>query len=146
MSIYYPRDNCLVSLRCLAMKIYLQNSRFQICGGECHGTNLSHDRADNVSGSWIAQSIEHSPCKWEVPGLSPSLTAYFSHPVTLAIPIARFEINFTMHKQSLNKGNTAACTRKYMPMVHTFFMGFLVDIKPQAIILVKNQYLLDRTG
>ena len=43
---------------------------------------LSHHRGDNVSGSWIAWSVEHSPCKQGVPGSSPGLTAHFSHPVT----------------------------------------------------------------
>ena len=45
---------------------------------------LSHHWGDNVSGSQIAQSVEHSHCKRGVPSLSPSLTAHFSHPVTFA--------------------------------------------------------------
>ena len=44
---------------------------------------LSHYRGDNVSGSRIAQSVEHSPCKRWVAGLSSNgLNAHFSHPVT----------------------------------------------------------------
>ena len=43
---------------------------------------FSHYWEDNMSGSWIAQSVEHSPCKRGVPGLSPGLTAHFSYPVT----------------------------------------------------------------
>ena len=35
-----------------------------------------------MSGSGIAQLVEHLPCKRGVPGLSPGLTAHFSHPVT----------------------------------------------------------------
>ena len=42
---------------------------------------LSHHWGDNVSGSWIAHSVEHSPCKRCVPGSSPGLTAHFSNPV-----------------------------------------------------------------
>ena len=48
---------------------------------------LSHYRWDNVSGSGIAQSVEHSPCKPGVPVSSPSLTAHFSHPVTYTCTI-----------------------------------------------------------
>ena len=47
----------------------------------CHGTDLSHHREDNASGSRIAQSVEHLPCKREVPGWRPGLTAHFSYPV-----------------------------------------------------------------
>ena len=41
-----------------------------------------------MSGSRIAQSVEHSPCKRCVPGSSPGLTAHFSHPVTHALCIS----------------------------------------------------------
>ena len=43
---------------------------------------LSHYKGDNLSDSWIAKSVQHSPCKWGEQGLSPGLTAHFSHPVT----------------------------------------------------------------
>ena len=48
---------------------------------------LSHHSGDNVSGSWIAWSVEHSPYKRGFPGSSPGLhvTAHFSHPVTRVI-------------------------------------------------------------
>ena len=43
---------------------------------------LSQYRENNVSDSQIAQLVKHLPCKREVPGSSPGLTAHFSHPVT----------------------------------------------------------------
>ena len=38
----------------------------------------SHHRGNNVLDSWLAQSVEHSPCKRGFPGSSPGLTAHFS--------------------------------------------------------------------
>ena len=35
-----------------------------------------------MSGSQIARSVEHSPCKRGVPSSSPGLTAHISHPIT----------------------------------------------------------------
>ena len=43
---------------------------------------ISHHWGDNVPGSRIAQSVEHSPYKRGVPGSSPGLTAHFAQPVT----------------------------------------------------------------
>ena len=53
----------------------------------CHSTEvrISHHRGNNVSGSWTAQSEEHSPCKRGVPGSSPGLTAHFTHIVTFGV-------------------------------------------------------------
>ena len=39
--------------------------------GICHGSDLCHHWGDNVSGSRITPSVEHSPCKRGVPGSSP---------------------------------------------------------------------------
>ena len=52
-------------------------------GAKCHRMSrfgLSHHWGDNVSGSRIAQSVEHSPCKRCVLGSSPGLTAHFFSP------------------------------------------------------------------
>ena len=38
-----------------------------------------------MSGNRMSQSVENSPCKRGVPGSSPGLTAYFSHPVTFGV-------------------------------------------------------------
>ena len=53
----------------------------------CHGSDLVTIGGDNVSGSWIDELVEHSPHKREVLGLSPGLTAHFSHPVMLVYNI-----------------------------------------------------------
>ena len=59
----------------------LRNSRTNFWG--CMSRyGFSHHRGDNVLGSQIVWSVEHSPCKWVVLGSSLCLTAHFSHPVT----------------------------------------------------------------
>ena len=75
---------CLVSLILKPCNENLPSKfedEFQSCGGVCHCTDLV-TTGEIMSGCWIAQSVEHSSCKREVPDSIPGLTAHFSHPVT----------------------------------------------------------------